>query len=262
MDYRIAAFALCAVLLSGTATLSAYGQSTVSVNTDKAEYAAGDTVVIEGSISGASGGAVSIIVMDPNGKLITVSQLVPDASNMFTGEVKAGGGQWAVDGTYTINAQSGAVKGSTTFEFTSGAMPAKEDPTLDVADRVDTDVSGAIVESIVADPRTNSVTITLSDAGDGEAVITFPRTILDAKIDGGGDAQFVVMVDLEGTEYTEVITDDDRTLTIPFAAGTEKIEIIGTFAAPEFGTIAALILVVAIVSIIAISAKTSLFVRY
>jgi predicted secreted protein with PEFG-CTERM motif len=46
------------------------------------------------------------------------------------------------------------------------------------------------------------------------------------------------------------------TLHIPYEAGTEKIEIVGSYAVPEFGTIAMIILAVAIVSIIAITAKT------
>jgi len=51
---------------------------------------------------------------------------------------------------------------------------------------------------------------------------------------------------------------DTRALTIPFEAGSEKIEIIGTQIVPEFGQIAALVLVIAIISIIAVSAKTGL----
>jgi predicted secreted protein with PEFG-CTERM motif len=43
-----------------------------------------------------------------------------------------------------------------------------------------------------------------------------------------------------------------------FPAGAETIEIIGTYVIPEFGTIAAMILAVAIISIIAISAKSRL----
>ncbi len=267
MDYRIATLALCAVLLSGTATLSAYGQSAVTVTTDKEEYATGDIIMIEGSTTGAAGGAVSIIVMDPNGKLVTISQLTP-VGNAFTGEIRAGGGQWAEVGAYTITAQAGTAKGETTFEFTAGAMPeapaamtSDDTDTLDVTDMVNYDADGAVVDSVVADPNTNSVTITMSATGDGMLTITFPRTILDATVDGG-DAQFVVMADSEEAEFDEERTDDERTLTIPFAEGTEQIEIIGTFAAPEFGTIAALILVVAIVSIIAISTKTTLFARY
>ena len=47
-------------------------------------------------------------------------------------------------------------------------------------------------------------------------------------------------------------------LSFHLDAGTEQIEIIGTFVIPEFGTIAAMILAVAIISIIAISAKSRL----
>jgi predicted secreted protein with PEFG-CTERM motif len=47
-------------------------------------------------------------------------------------------------------------------------------------------------------------------------------------------------------------------LTIPCNVGDEKISIVGSWAIPEFGTIAVMILVVAIVSIIIVSAKTKL----
>jgi len=47
-----------------------------------------------------------------------------------------------------------------------------------------------------------------------------------------------------------------RTLHIDYEAGTEKIEIVGSHVVPEFGTVAMIILAVAIVSIIAITAKT------
>ncbi|MFB5598469.1 MAG: PEFG-CTERM sorting domain-containing protein, partial [Nitrosopumilaceae archaeon] len=46
--------------------------------------------------------------------------------------------------------------------------------------------------------------------------------------------------------------------TVEFPAGTEEIEVIGTFVVPEFGTIAALILAVAIISIVAVSARSRL----
>ena len=68
----------------------------------------------------------------------------------------------------------------------------------------------------------------------------------------------------EEVDFEEITTDTDRRLTIGFSAGTEQIEIIGTFVIPEFGTIAAMILAVAIISIVAISAKSKLnmFSRY
>ncbi|KAF6249602.1 MAG: PEFG-CTERM sorting domain-containing protein, partial [Nitrosopumilus sp. YT1] len=51
---------------------------------------------------------------------------------------------------------------------------------------------------------------------------------------------------------------DGNTVTVMFPAGTEEIEIIGTYVIPEFGTIAAMILAVAIISIIVISSKSRL----
>jgi predicted secreted protein with PEFG-CTERM motif len=80
---------------------------------------------------------------------------------------------------------------------------------------------------------------------------------LDATINNEND-EFFVLVDGEEVDFDEIITSTDRTLTINFLAGTEEIEIIGTFVIPEFGTIAAMILAVAIISIIAISSKSRL----
>jgi predicted secreted protein with PEFG-CTERM motif len=47
-----------------------------------------------------------------------------------------------------------------------------------------------------------------------------------------------------------------KTLHIPYYSGAERIEIVGSHVVPEFGTIAMIVLAVAIVSIIAITAKT------
>jgi predicted secreted protein with PEFG-CTERM motif len=66
---------------------------------------------------------------------------------------------------------------------------------------------------------------------------------------------FMVLVD--GEEWDDVEINGNQ-VTVDFPAGTTEIEIIGTFAIPEFGTIAALILVVSIISIIVVSSRTRL----
>jgi predicted secreted protein with PEFG-CTERM motif len=48
-------------------------------------------------------------------------------------------------------------------------------------------------------------------------------------------------------------------LTIPFEAGAEEIEIVGTWIIPEFGAIAAIVLAVAIVGIIVATARYGKF---
>ena len=102
-----------------------------------------------------------------------------------------------------------------------------------------------------------SLLIYIQATDDGSITLTIPRTILDASINDGDD-EFFVLVDGEEVDFEEITTSTDRTLTIEFSAGAEQIEIIGTFVIPEFGTIAAMILAVAIISIIAISAKSRL----
>ena len=81
----------------------------------------------------------------------------------------------------------------------------------------------------------------------------------------GSDEKFIVLVyetsdetdiGIE-TSYEEVASNNDnRTIKIPFNIGDKKIEVIGTWAIPEFGAIAGLVLAVAIISIIVLSAKT------
>src|SRR3990172_4563725 len=85
--------------------------------------------------------------------------------------------------------------------------------------------------------------------------LKIPRNVLDTK--SSTDPLFV-LVDGEEVDSEESVTATTRTVTIMFPNGAEEIEIIGTFAIPEFGAIAALILAVAIISIIAVSSKTRL----
>ena len=61
------------------------------------------------------------------------------------------------------------------------------------------------------------------------------------------------------TDFKKIDKDDKfRSLDIPIKKGDKKIEIVGTYVVPEFGTIAMIVLAVAIVSIIAVSAKSRL----
>ena len=82
--------------------------------------------------------------------------------------------------------------------------------------------------------------------------------MLDAKAGVKDDSFFVLVDDQEKDSFTDTPSANTRTLTIPFMAGAEKIEIIGTQIVPEFGPIAALVLAIAIVSIFGVSAKTGL----
>ena len=122
---------------------------------------------------------------------------------------------------------------------------------------IEYNISGAQVTDIFLSRESNSVLISIDATYPGSLVITFPREAIDATIDGM-DESFFVLVDGEEVDYTETKTDIDRTLTIEFLAGIQEIEVVGTFAVPEFGTLTILILVIAIVSAITILSQSKL----
>jgi len=105
--------------------------------------------------------------------------------------------------------------------------------------------------------------------------ISLPREVIEAKTcydtqwirdfddpascrEWGPDTQYIVLIDGEESDFQEWPTAAQRKLEIPFTHGATTIEIIGTEVIPEFGTIAGLVLAVALISIIAVSAKTRL----
>ena len=109
------------------------------------------------------------------------------------------------------------------------------------------DISGGHVISATINTNDNSVIINIDADDDGTLTIS-PSTSTQKGI-------FMVLVDGEESDDAEI---NGNTVIVPFGAETEQIEIIGTFVIPEFGTIAAMILAVAIISIVAISAKSRL----
>jgi predicted secreted protein with PEFG-CTERM motif len=125
----------------------------------------------------------------------------------------------------------------------------------DSLDLVSYEIVNAKLLNVIPDLDAISLLIYIEAIDDGSITLSIPRSILDASINDGDD-EFFVLVDGEEVDFEEITTSVDRTLTIEFPAGTEQIEIIGTFVIPEFGTIAAMILAVAIISVIAISARS------
>ena len=109
------------------------------------------------------------------------------------------------------------------------------------------DISNGHITSATVNLDDNSVIINIHAMDDGVLTIS-PSTSTQKGI-------FMVLVDGEESDDAEI---NGNTVIVPFGAETEQIEIIGTFVIPEFGTIAAMILAVAIISIVAISAKSRL----
>ena len=128
----------------------------------------------------------------------------------------------------------------------AAAEAAAAVPAIDAADYIK--ASGADVTSITANADDNSVVIGIDAVVDGELTVTLSDKVIKAFDDGS----YFVFVNNEEVEFSQT----GNNLTIPYEAGNDTIEIVGSYAIPEFGTIAMIVLAVAIVSIIVITTKT------
>jgi len=268
MRPHIMVFALAAILVLSIGVSPTFAlEEDIVVTTEQSSYQEGDKIVVLGEVREIFAGTpVALRVLAPNGNLVTIEQLDVGNDRTFTTTLTAGGVLWKSQGTYTIMATYGATGANiktaeATFDFGgttgSGTTPTSGQSLSIEGFGVGYQITGGSIISITPDIDQSSLIIEIEAVDDGELTITLPRELIDATFNGEDD-DFFVLVDAEEVDFDETKTDSDRTLTIGFPAGTEEIEIIGTFVIPEFGTIAALILAVAIISIIAVSAKTRL----
>ena len=272
MSTSFKGFALLAILVTAVGTVPAFAQSPldtvpITVMTDKESYADGETIIISGETRDyISGVQLTISVTNPVGNRVYLDQIEVGTDKTYSAEITAGGSLWKAAGTYTVHVQYGGENraNETTFEFSGSAGGPPSGKTFKVENTdfsVRYEITGGKVIGITADVEGKSLSIEIETTSDGMLTIHLPRALIDAKITPGGeDDNFFVLVDgEESADFREVeTTSDERTLKIPFTDGATEIEIIGTFIVPEFGPIAALVLAVAIISIIAISAKTRL----
>ncbi len=274
MKTHLSVFALSAILVVSIGMTPAFGQiqSPITVTTDKQSYVGGEVVMVTGEVRDLfTATPVAIIVNAPNGNIVAVDQITVSPDKTFSTELVIGG-QILAEGTYTITVQYGADSrsASTSFELTDAMIPpGKPPPTLGPSNgnamvvdnegyEVGFELTTGDILSVTPDVESNALIIAIATTEDGSLTVTIPRTVADATYDDGTDDQYFVLVDGEEVNFEETVTDTERILTIDFTAGTEEITIIGTWVIPEFGTIAVMILAVAIVSIIAVSARSKL----
>jgi len=143
-------------------------------------------------------------------------------------------------------AEADAAAAEAAAEAAAAEAAAMAAPAIDAADYIST--SGAPVTSITANADDDSVIIAIDADDDGVLSVTLHSEVITAFDDG----TYFVLIDNEEVEFEQ----SGSSLTIPYGAGNERVEIVGSHAVPEFGTVAMIILAVAIVSIIAITAKT------
>jgi predicted secreted protein with PEFG-CTERM motif len=233
----------------------------LSIETNGDTFDHNSTIEINGQVGNMRAGAPVTIIVTGSTGVVTIEQLTPSSDGSFSFSINTASPLMKYDGEYKIKATYGdanindvvfvTLEGGAVREASTSSHHDEHEEAADFTDSLDYNISGGSVESITS-THDDSLLITIHNAEDGsELSITLPDDIITPFNDG----TFFVLVNGEESDDAE---QNGNTITIPFDADATEIEIVGTHVVPEFGAIAAVILAVAIVSIIAVSAKSRL----
>nr|AIF05896.1 hypothetical protein [uncultured marine thaumarchaeote KM3_188_F10] len=276
MNRYVTLVPIAVLILAGTGLASqAYAAFTITMETDKNIYDHSSVITVTGQAEPVDpeGSEVSIQVFAPNGNLAYVAQVSVNSDGDFSATINTA--SLKSDGTYMIKAQYGILADVTVSIELTNAVETSEGVGTEVgtavtgitgttitgpsgesfyklgAGQIEYDITCNATPGFFANADDDSIVIYLDPTDDGIITVTLHEELIKPFEDG----TFVVIVNnQEMQDFTQV----GNTLTIPCVVGTEKIEIHGSWAIPEFGVIAAMILAVAIVSIIVVTAKTRL----
>ena len=264
------------LILAGTGVVSqAFAATVITIETDKDVYDHASTIILTGNVDPVDlrGSEVTIMCKSPGGMGVCgIYQLSVNSDGNFSVSINTATFLMKKDGIYEFQANySGLADVTVSVELTN-AIETSETGTAVIGTavtgtgeagtdegsfyklapgQIEYDITCNASPAFFANADDDSIVILLDATDDGILTIT----LHDELIKPFDDGTFVVIVD---NQVMQDFTQIGNTLTIPCLAGTEKIEIHGSWAIPEFGVIAAMILAVAIVSIIVVTAKTRL----
>ena len=270
MNFHICYVLLVVFIAAGTGITSVFA-APISIETDSDAYDHSSIITVTGQIANIDPNylAVALKVLSPNGNIAGVAQPEVNSDGSFMGTFNTSGYSWKNNGMYQITAtyQTIDVTISVEIKDTVGMVAetaTAESATASMAETERTSFyefpEGQIAYDITCSDTSpsfrgnaddDSMVIEIDGTHDGVLTIALDEEIIKPFDDG----TFFVLIN--GESFFD-FTQEGNKLTIPCNAETERIEIVGSWAIPEFGTIAVMILVVAIVSIIIVSAKTKL----
>ena len=277
MNRRVMVLPIAILILGGTGIVSeAFGSYSMTLETDNNIYDHSSTIILTGNVDPVDqrGSAVAITCISPIGNVCGIHQVEPNSNGDFSATFNTASTLFKADGIYEFEATYSVLADATTSVELVNAIETYEESESS-SPQMGTAVSGTITEesggtfyelgagqveydmTCDADPAffanadDDSLVIHLDPKSDGIITLTLHEELIKPFDDG----TFAVIINnQEMQDFTQV----GNTLTIPCLVGTEKIEIHGSWAIPEFGVIAAMILAVAIVSIIIVTSKTRL----
>ena len=233
-----------------------------------------DTISVDGYTGAAQSDAITLTVVAPNGNIVAVDQISAAGDGSFSTSIAVGGSQWSQDGAYTIKLKAGA-GGLYENDFEVGVTGGSTDATsVDFSNlgtyddgyetKMQSATPGSTGLSISADAVEGATSFTINGNTDRtNSAITITVTAPNGNIvsvdqlSPGSDGSFSSEIGVGGSMWSQ-----DGVYTVSAVQGdasayqsTAEVEIADGAVIPEFGTIASLVLVVAITSIIVLTAK-------
>jgi len=244
----------------------------LTLNTDKEAYYDGDVITITGQVTKVISGEEIILQIFFGKNLIGIDQVSVTQDGEFTKTIRTGGPLWQNEGNVVIKITYGKESTEATFQFfkqTGTNFTSIYE--VDIPDGGTFDIEytmkGGVVESMTVNPHSLSLDIGILTNSDGVLDISIPRNALDSIDENGFDTEFIILIYSSNevnpvqTDYNKIEFDDEsRSIYIPIKNGDSKIQIIGTSVIPEFGVLIQLVLIVAIITTIIISARTKLLI--
>ncbi len=256
---RVFYFSIALLIFSIIPVSAQEVESLITIETDKASYVEGETIVISGEVS-------TVIVNTPltmqifhQGNVVDIAQFDVAQDGTFTHTIIAEGPLWTNEGEYIVRAYYGGDISETALDFSTKKdrpettnifeVDAGNSGTFDV----EYTIKGGTVEDMVVDPEIFGLIVIINSTDDGTISLNLPRDSIDAKTQDGEDDTYIVLIDGIEVVPQETKENDSRILTIAFEEGDSDIEIIGTFVVPEFGALMTLILLIGITSMIVLT---------
>ena len=267
MNSRICYVFLVIFVVAGTSITSVFA-APISIETDSDAYDHSSIITVTGQIANVDPNylAIALKVLSPNGNIAGIAQPEVNSDGSFVGTFNTSGYAWKNNGTYQITATYLGIDAIISIEIkdTVGTGIIAETAAVSIAEteaasiyefpvgQIAYDITCSTTSpSFIGNGDDSTLDIYIDATDDGVLTIALDESIIKPFDDG----TFFVLVNNE--EVQDFVQEGNK-LTIPCNVGDEKISIVGSWAIPEFGTIAVMILVVAIVSIIIVSAKTKL----
>ena len=256
--------ALIVISFFSIAFLSAFAQTEelISIKTSDKSYEDGDTIVISGNVTAIILDTPITLQIFYENNLVDIGQIIVAQDGSYSFTLKAAGDNWKKDGTYTIRANYSGKIIETTIEFFSKQSVIETTNIFEVdagaygTFDVDYTIRGGTVKNMLIDSEIFALIVIIDSESDGSITLDLARISIDAKKSDNTDDTFLIFIDGAEVRPEETsTTQTSRTLKIDFEEGDSDIEIIGTFVVPEFGSIAILILFLAIISAIFVSSK-------